>query len=76
MSALSMIVGGWLLLNAGLLAALMLRRDQPALRDRLFRWVVDGERRRARRGPAESVAPKVIERETDISTEGVRYNRR
>jgi len=40
MSALSIIVGGWLLLNAVVFAALMLRRDRPALRDRLFRWVV------------------------------------
>ena len=40
MSAFSIIVG-WLLVNAVVFAALMLRRDQPALRDRLFRWVVD-----------------------------------
>ena len=44
MSALSIIVGGWLLLNAVVFAALMLRHDQPALRDRLFRLVVDGRR--------------------------------
>ena len=44
MSALSIIVGGWLLLNAVVFAALMLRRDRPALRNRLFLWVVDGRR--------------------------------
>ena len=44
MSALSIIVGGWFLLNAVIFAALMLRRDQPAVRDRLFRLVVDGRR--------------------------------
>ena len=43
MSALSIIVGGWLLLNAVVFAALMLRRDRPVLRDRLFRWVVGDE---------------------------------
>jgi len=51
MSALSIIVGGWLLLNAVVIAALMLRRDRPVLRDRLFLWVVDG-RREAEEGPA------------------------
>ena len=51
MSALSIIVGGWLLLNAVVFAALMLRRDRPVLRDRLFLWVVDG-RREAGEGPA------------------------
>jgi hypothetical protein len=44
MSALSIIVGGWLLLNAVVFAALMLRHDQPELRDRLFRLVVDERR--------------------------------
>jgi len=43
MLALSIIVGGWLPLNAVVFAALMLRRDQPALRDRIFRWVVGDE---------------------------------
>jgi hypothetical protein len=47
MSALNMIVGGYLALNAVVFAALMLRRDQPALRNRLFLWVVDGRRRTA-----------------------------
>ena len=50
MSAMSMI-GGLLLVNAVVFAALMLRRDQPALRDRLFLWVIDG-RREAEEGPA------------------------
>jgi hypothetical protein len=43
MSALSIIVGWWLLLNAVVFAALMLRRDRPVLRDRLFRWMVGDE---------------------------------
>ena len=43
MSALSIIVG-WLLVNAVVFAPLMLRRDQPALRNRLSLWVVDGRR--------------------------------
>ena len=50
MSALSIIVG-WLLVNAVVFAALMLRRDQPALRNRLSLWVVNG-RREAEEGPA------------------------
>jgi hypothetical protein len=49
MSALSIFVGGWLVLNAVVFAALMLRRNRPALRDRLFRWVVDGKRHSFRR---------------------------
>jgi hypothetical protein len=44
MSALNMIVGSWLALNAVVFAALLLRRDQPALKNRLFLWVVDGGR--------------------------------
>jgi len=43
MSALGIMVGGWLLLNAVVFAALMLRRDRPALRDGLFRWAVGDE---------------------------------
>jgi hypothetical protein len=54
MSALSIIVG-WLLINAVAFAALMLRRDQPALRNRLFLWVVDG-RREAEEGPCSPTA--------------------
>jgi hypothetical protein len=41
MTGLSICVGGWLVLNAVVFAALMLRRNRPALKDRLFRWVVD-----------------------------------
>src|SRR6516162_2639157 len=43
MSSLSIIVGVWLLLNAVVFAALMLRQDRSVLRDRLFRWAVDHE---------------------------------
>jgi hypothetical protein len=42
MSALYIIVGGWLVLNGAAFAALM-RHGRPALRDRLFRWVVGNE---------------------------------
>jgi hypothetical protein len=44
MTGLCICVGGWVALNAVLFAALMLRRDQPALRDRVFRWAVGGRR--------------------------------
>jgi hypothetical protein len=44
MSALNMIVGGWLTLNAVAFAALLFRRDQPVLKNRLFLWVLDGRR--------------------------------
>ena len=47
MSALSIFVGGWLALNAAVFIVLMLRRDLPVPRDRLFRWVIDGRRRTA-----------------------------
>ena len=46
MTGLSICVGGWLVLNAVIFAALMLRRGRPVLRDRLFRWAVDGWRGR------------------------------
>jgi hypothetical protein len=48
------IIGGLLLVNAVVFAALMLRRDQPAMRDRLFLWVVDGTRE-AEEGPANPI---------------------
>jgi hypothetical protein len=47
MSALRIIVGGWLGLNALLFAALMLRRNRPALREWLFKWVLNDVGRRA-----------------------------
>ena len=43
MLALSIFVGGWLALNAVVFSVLMLRRDRPVPRDRLFRWVVGDE---------------------------------
>jgi hypothetical protein len=45
MSAVDFILGGWLLLNATVFVALMLRRSRPEVRERLFRWVIDGGRR-------------------------------
>ena len=49
------IIGGLLLVNAVVFAALMLRRDRPALRNRLFLWVVDG-RRETDEGPCSRTA--------------------
>jgi hypothetical protein len=46
LSAVSIAFGGWVVLNAALFAALALRRDRPDVRERLFRWVLKGERRR------------------------------
>jgi hypothetical protein len=58
MTGLSICVGGWLVLNAVVFAALMLRRNRPALRDRLFRWTVDsgheGEERSRIANPTDS----------------------
>ena len=54
---MNMIVGGWLALNAVVFAALLLRRDQPALKNRLFLWVVAG-RREAEEGLAAVSAHK------------------
>jgi hypothetical protein len=48
MSAFEFVMGGWLLVNAAVFAALMLRRPHPVLRERLFRWVIAGHRRRER----------------------------
>jgi hypothetical protein len=45
MSALTMIVGGWLGLNAAVFAALMLRRSRPEVRERLFKWAIGAPRR-------------------------------
>ena len=39
------IVGGWVLLNAALFAALLLRRNRPEARAKLLEWVLKGERR-------------------------------
>jgi hypothetical protein len=55
MSALMIVLGGWMVLNGALFAALMLRRDRPEARERLFRWVVKGARRSRR--PADTKAP-------------------
>jgi hypothetical protein len=39
------IVGGWVLLNAALFIALLLRRDRPEARAKLLEWVLKGEHR-------------------------------
>jgi hypothetical protein len=49
LSAVSFAFGGWGVLNGILFAALMLRRDRPEARARLFRWVLKRERRRRRK---------------------------
>jgi len=49
MSALSIIVGSWLVLNAVVFVALMFRRDRPALRNSTIpmgdRWQARSRRR-------------------------------
>ena len=50
MSALSIIVGGWLGFNIAVFAALMLRRSRPEVRERLFRWAIGARRPRVRVG--------------------------
>lgn len=37
-------LGAWIALNAALAAALLLRRDRPESRKRLFDWVLKGGR--------------------------------
>lgn len=44
MSALEWAIGGWLLLNLVLVIALMKRRSRPAIREKLFQWVIDERR--------------------------------
>jgi hypothetical protein len=51
MSVLSTAVICWIGLNAALAAALLVRRSRPALQERLFRWVMQGETKR-RSGPS------------------------
>jgi len=65
MSALHIIVGWWLVLNAVVFAALMLRRGRPALRDRLFRWVV-GNEVSDRRGDLAAIGACLRERRRDV----------
>jgi hypothetical protein len=46
------IVGGLVLLNATLAAALLMRRNRPEARAKLAAWVLKGERRPNRMTPA------------------------
>ena len=55
MSALSIIVGSWLVLNAVVFVALMFRRDRPALRNSTIPMVIDGKRE-AEDGPCSRTA--------------------
>jgi len=47
MTVLGVIVICWVMLNAAIFAALLLRRSRPELREKLFRWVVQGRSRPA-----------------------------
>ena len=47
MSKVSIVLGGWLALNAALTVMLLTRRSRPRLQHRLFRWVI-GDQRPAR----------------------------
>jgi hypothetical protein len=42
MSVLSIVAIGWVTLNAALFTALLFRRPRPALRERLFKWAIQG----------------------------------
>ena len=65
MSALSIFVGGWLALNAVVLSVLMLRRDRPVPRDRLFRWVV-GDEVHDRQGDLAAIGACLRERSSGV----------
>jgi hypothetical protein len=65
MSALSIFVGGWLALNAVVFIVLMLRRDLPVPRDRLFRWVV-GDEVHDRQGDLAAIGVCLREPSSDI----------
>jgi hypothetical protein len=45
MTTILVILGGWVLLNAALFVALLLRRDRPEARAKLVAWVLKNERR-------------------------------
>jgi hypothetical protein len=49
MSVLSIVITCWLVLNAAVFAALLLRRPRPQLRSKLFRWILQSEHRRRTR---------------------------
>jgi len=59
MSVLSIVAIGWVTSNAAIVAALLVRRPAPALRARMFGWIVSGasrprtkSRRQSRHSPA------------------------
>jgi hypothetical protein len=43
------VLGGWLAINGTLFATLMMRRDRPRTRARLFNWIIHHSARRPRR---------------------------
>ena len=65
MSALSIFVGGWLALNTVVFIVLMLRRDLPVPRDRLFRWVV-GDEVHDRQGDLAAIGACLRERSSGV----------
>ena len=65
MLALSIFVGGWLALNAVVFSVLMLRRDRPVPRDRLFRWVV-GDEVHDRQGDLAAIGACLRERSSGV----------
>jgi hypothetical protein len=46
MSALGWAIGGWLFFNVVLVVALLNRRSMPAVREKLFQWVIGEQRLR------------------------------
>jgi len=49
MSILGIVITCWLVLNAAVFVALLLRRPRPQLRSKLFRWIFQNEQRRRTR---------------------------
>jgi hypothetical protein len=49
MSVLSITVTSWIALNGAVVAALLVRRSRPELRERLLQWVIHGRTKRPSR---------------------------
>ena len=63
--SLEYLCGGWLALNAVVFSVLMLRRDRPVPRDRLFRWVV-GDEVHDRQGDLAAIGACLRERSSGV----------
>jgi hypothetical protein len=57
MSVLSTVILGWIALNGAVAGALLTRRSRPALREKLFQWVMRGENDKRPRSPQAHVPP-------------------